>query len=42
MGGEVDTSNILRYAFDAGKKIFVPKVTGKRSEDMFMLQVTGQ
>lgn len=42
MRGEVNTNDILQHAFASKKKVFVPKITGKDSIDMFMLQVTGK
>lgn len=40
MGGEVDTNSILRGAFAGGKRVFIPKIVGKKSPDMFMLEVS--
>lgn len=39
MGGEVNTQAALRKSFELGKKVFIPKITGKNSADMFMLRV---
>jgi len=39
MGGEVSTDILLAESFKRNKKVFIPKIIGKRSEDMFMLQV---
>lgn len=39
MGGEVNTELLLAESFKRNKKVFIPKIIGKRSEDMFMLQV---
>ena len=39
MGGEVSTDLLLTESFKRNKKVFIPKIIGKRSEDMFMLQV---
>ena len=39
MPGEVDTNDILHFGFSKGKKIFIPKVLGKRAEDMVMIPV---
>jgi len=36
---EVQTGPILQAALEAGKRVFIPKVTGKRSEDMVMFEV---
>lgn len=39
MGGEVQTYDIVQRAFADGKRVFIPKVTGKRSQDMFIFEV---
>ena len=39
MAGEIQTYDIVQHAFDSGKRVFIPKVTGKNSADMFMLEV---
>ena len=39
MNGEVQTSNIIDNAFSSGKRVIVPKILGKTSESMFMLEV---
>ncbi|OQR96709.1 5-formyltetrahydrofolate cyclo-ligase [Achlya hypogyna] len=42
MEHEARTAPILTQLFAAGKKVYVPKVTGMRSEDMVMLQVDSE
>jgi 5-formyltetrahydrofolate cyclo-ligase len=42
MEKEASTSLILQELFRCGKKVYVPKVVGRRSEDMLMLEVEGQ
>lgn len=37
---EVSTSSIIRHSLDKGKRIFVPKVTGKSSSNMVMVEVS--
>uniref|UniRef100_A0A7S0P191 5-formyltetrahydrofolate cyclo-ligase n=1 Tax=Calcidiscus leptoporus TaxID=127549 RepID=A0A7S0P191_9EUKA len=37
--GECQTDTILRSLFDAGKSVYIPRVTGKAREEMQMLQV---
>lgn len=39
MTSEVQTYDIVRKCFEDGKRLFIPKVTGKRSEDMFVLEI---
>jgi 5-formyltetrahydrofolate cyclo-ligase len=39
MAGEVSTKPLLAAGFSAEKRIFIPKILGKRPEDMFMLEV---
>ncbi|KAF0727931.1 hypothetical protein AaE_009491, partial [Aphanomyces astaci] len=39
---EASTAAIIHEIFAQGKKLYVPKVTGPRSEDMVMLHVTSQ
>jgi len=39
MSGEVATKNILETGFATGKRIFIPKITGKNSKDIFKLEV---
>lgn len=39
MGGEVNTQVALLKCFELGKKVFIPKIAGKNSGDMFMLRV---
>jgi 5-formyltetrahydrofolate cyclo-ligase len=39
MKGEVSTQSILEYGFNNKKIIYIPKIVGKKSEDMFMLNV---
>ena len=39
MGGEIDTEAILEKGFANNKRVYIPKITGKKSEDMFMLEV---
>ncbi|RHY28368.1 hypothetical protein DYB32_007916 [Aphanomyces invadans] len=42
MPNEASTSGIIDEIFAQGKKLYVPKVTGPRSEDMVMLHVASQ
>ncbi|RHY39587.1 hypothetical protein DYB34_004772 [Aphanomyces astaci] len=42
MPNEASTAAIIHEIFAQGKKLYVPKVTGPRSEDMVMLHVTSQ
>lgn len=37
--GEIDTSSIIRDLFGRGKRVFIPKITGKNSADMIMYEV---
>ena len=39
MAPEIQTYDCIKHAFDEGKQVFIPKVTGKRSEDMMMFQL---
>ena len=32
--GEVQTYELIQHAFDVKKRVFIPKVTGKKSEDL--------
>lgn len=41
MGGEINTNEILHKSFEFNRRVFIPKITGKKSEDMFMLEVSG-
>ena len=41
MNGEVATTTTVEQCFRDSKKVFIPKILGKRSEDMFMLEVSG-
>jgi len=38
--GEIQTYPLVKSFLDAGKRVFIPKVTGKRSEDMVMFEVS--
>jgi len=40
MGGEVNTETLLTDSFQRRKKVFIPKIMGKNSADMFMLEVS--
>jgi len=40
MPGEIQTYPIVKSFLDSGKRVFIPKVTGKRSEDMVMFEVS--
>ncbi|ETI43221.1 5-formyltetrahydrofolate cyclo-ligase [Phytophthora nicotianae P10297] len=40
MPKEAATSKLLEAAFAGGKKVFVPKITGRSAEDLMMLQAT--
>jgi 5-formyltetrahydrofolate cyclo-ligase len=37
--GEIDTTGLIAAAFAHGKRVFIPKVTGKASQDMIMVEV---
>jgi 5-formyltetrahydrofolate cyclo-ligase len=37
--GEINTDTILQRGFEYNKRVFIPKITGKKSEDMFKLEV---
>lgn len=39
MKGEVNTKMLIQSIFKNNQKIFIPKVTGKKSQDMFMFEV---
>ena len=39
MAPEIQTYDCIKHAFDEGKQVYIPKVTGKRSEDMMMFQL---
>jgi 5-formyltetrahydrofolate cyclo-ligase len=39
--GEVKTSTFLEDAFNSEKRVFIPKVTGKNSVDLKMLEIEG-
>lgn len=40
MPGEVQTYPIVKSLLENGKRVFIPKVTGKRSEDMVMFEIS--
>lgn len=40
MPQEVQTMNFIEKCFDNGKRVFVPKVTGRKSNDMQVLEAT--
>ena len=42
MNGEVQTSGIIANAFSIKKKVTIPKIMGKKSEDMFMFEVLNE
>eukprot|EP01036_Dinobryon_divergens_P029298 gene29297-38371_t len=42
MNGEVQTSGIIANAFSIKKKVAIPKILGKKSEDMFMFEVMNE
>jgi 5-formyltetrahydrofolate cyclo-ligase len=39
MGGEVNTESFLNKGFEHRQRVFIPKILGKKSADMFMLEV---
>jgi len=39
MNGEVNTLPIISHAFSCSKRVAIPKILGKKSEDMFMLEL---
>jgi len=41
MKKEVQTRPLLEWCFGAGKRVFIPKVVGKRSADMIMPELKG-
>ena len=40
MPNEISTYNIINKSFQLDKRIFIPKILGKNSIDMFMLEIT--
>ena len=40
--GEVQTGSIIKACFDAKKRLFVPKVTGKAAKDLVMFEVESE
>jgi len=42
MSGEVNTMPIIAQAFHCSKRVAIPKILGKNSEDMFMLEVCNE
>jgi 5-formyltetrahydrofolate cyclo-ligase len=40
--GEVQTGSIIKACFDAKKRLFVPKVTGKTAKDLIMFEVESE
>lgn len=39
MSGEINTGSILQKGFETSKRVFIPKIMGKKSENMFKLEV---
>jgi 5-formyltetrahydrofolate cyclo-ligase len=39
MKGEVNTEALVQHAMESNKNVFIPKITGKSFDDLFMLQV---
>ena len=42
MNGEVQTTGIIAHAFEINKKVAIPKILGKKSEDMFMFELINE
>lgn len=39
MPKELQTYDLINHAFDSGKRVFIPKIVGSKSEDMKMIEI---